>query len=159
MLEKLNNIDESVKLKTLNIWMFILVGIAIIWTGLIIFYVEKKTDKISNYRMPIIMVDSVGKIIDPSYTNLFPVSFVSQEKTNNKLPYVPLFESKDSYEIMDVIIVKFFYIRGVVIDKSGDRYTILYKDQSHIIQQISLPKEFLLSPTSRDLNPFSLLLD
>jgi hypothetical protein len=155
-------------IKSLNRWLIGLAVVIIIWAAGIIMYVDKKTSP-SNYPLPVIMVDSItGKVIDPAYTNLFHNSIfgeisndvnISDIKTS-KNAVKPLFEEKDSYNIKDFVIVNYFYVEGIVVNKSGNIYTIMYKDHNHVLQKVTLSKEFLLSPTSHNsVSPLSLLID
>jgi hypothetical protein len=159
---------DKTELIILNRWLIVLSVIIIIWAAGIIMYVDKKTS-ISNHPLPIIMIDvDTGKIIDPAYTNLFHDSVIGMVSKTFNISEVecstniskPMFEQKDNYNIGDFVIINYFYVEGIVSEKSGNEYTVIYKDHNHVLQKIKLSKEFLLSPTSRNsISPVSLLVD
>ena len=71
---------------------------------------------------------------------------------------------KDEYRFGDVVVIKYFYVEAVVMDRDrvlplGDSYTILYKDRNHVLQKITLPKTMLMAPVEGVLSPASLLVD
>lgn len=144
------------EIKSLNRWLIALVVIIIIWAAGIIMYVDKRTSS-SNHPLPIIMVDdNTGEIIDPAYTNLFNYSNINSQSNTIK----PLFEHKDHYNVKDFVVVNYFYIGGIVIDRSGDEYTIMYKDHNKVLQKFTISGEFLLSPISQtSVSPVSLFID
>jgi hypothetical protein len=159
--------DKS-DIKSLNRWLIGLTVIIIIWATVIIMYVDKKISP-SSYPLPVIMVDSdTGKVIDPAYTNLFHSSVfgeisndvnVSDITTSNNTRK-PLFEERESYNIKDFVIVNYFYVEGIIVSKSGNIYTVMYKDHNHVLQKVTLSREFLLAPTSHNsVSPLSLLID
>lgn len=101
------------------------------------------------------MVDAAtGKITNSAYSNLFPPQFVS----TNSAGAAPIYEQKGSYDVKDLVIVNYFFVEGIVVDKQGNNYTVMYKDHNRVLQKITVPKEFLLSPTADvKLNPAVLL--
>lgn len=168
-MEKTENVHKDIsELRDLNRWLIALSAIVIIWAAGIIMYMDKRTSP-SNHPLPIIMIDAdTGKIIDPAYTNLFPDNVIGTMPKNVNMSEIkdsdnatkPLFEKKDSYNIKDFVIINYFYVEGLIIDKSGDNYTVLYKDHNHVLQKIIISKEFLLVPTSKNsVSPVSLLVD
>jgi uncharacterized protein YpmB len=60
----------------------------------------------------------------------------------------PMLEQKDSYKKMDFVIINYFFVTGLVVDRQGNNYTIIYKDRNRVLQKVIVPKELLLSPTS-----------
>lgn len=161
-------LEDKTEIKTLNRWLIALAVIIILWAAGIIMYVDKRTSP-SNHPLPIIMVDvDTGKVIDPAYTNLFNNSIASKVSKNANMSDIkspanstkPLFEQKEFYNIKDFVVVNYFYVKGIVVERSGDDYTIMYKDHNHVLQKLTLSKELLLSPTSQNsLSPVSLLVD
>lgn len=161
-------LKDKTEIKTLNRWLIALAVIIILWAAGIIMYVEKRTSP-SNHPLPIIMVDAdTGRVIDPAYTNLFNNSVLNDiSKTVNmsdiKAPSnatKPLFEQKDHYNIKDFVVINYFYVEGIVVNRSGNEYTVMYKDHNHVLQKIDISVEFLLSPTSQNsVSPVSLLID
>ena len=159
--------DKS-EIKILNRWLIALAVIIILWAAGIIMYVDKRTSP-SNHPLPIIMVDAdTGKVIDPAYTNLFVHSLASEVSKNANMSDIsapenatkPLFEQKEFYNIKDFVVVNYFYVEGIIVDRSGDDYTVMYKDHNHVLQKLTLPKELLLAPTSKNsVSPVSLLVD
>lgn len=153
--------DEQIKktdaqLKHLNRWLIALVIFIVIWTlGVFIYLYQKPSPPIP--PVPFIAIDySNGKITNSAHTNLFPKSFGGQSKTNEYVS--PLFEQRSSYEKMDFVIINYFFIAGLVVDRQGDNYTVMYKDYNKVLQRIIVPVELLLYPTSSyGVNPASLL--
>lgn len=148
---------DTAQLKNLNRWLTGLIAFIVIWTIVIVFYVDKKTE--DQLPVPILMFDpSSGKITNLVYSNLFPTNFIASKelsKTNDTVK--PLFEQKDRYEKMEFVIINYFFISGLVIDQNDNNYTIMYRDYNRVLQKIIVPKEMLLSPTSSAVNPTALL--
>lgn len=149
---------DTAQLKNLNRWLIGLIAFIIIWSVAIIFYVDKKTEE--RLPVPILMFDpSSGKITNMAYSNLFPTNFIANpepSKTNEIVK--PLFEQKDRYEEMEFVIINYFFISGMVVERSGNNYTVMYRDYNRVLQKIIVPKEMLLSPTSSaGVNPTALL--
>jgi hypothetical protein len=162
-------INDTLEIKTLNRWLITLAVVIILWAAGIIMYVDKRTSPSDNHPLPIIMVDAdTGKVIDPAYTNLFnnslsndhskPVNMSDVRAPNNATK--SLFEQKEHYNIRDFVVINYFYVEGIVIDRVGDEYIVMYKDHNHVLQKLSISAKFLLSPTSQNsVSPVSLLID
>lgn len=148
---------DTVQLKNLNRWLLALVGFIIVWSVGIFFYIDKKPDP-TKPPIPVIMIDpTTGKVTNVAHAKIVPTTFVSLPKTTNEVSK-PMYEQKDSYEKMDFVIINYFFIAGLVVEKQGDNYTVMYKDYNRVLQRVIVPKEFLLSPTSAmAVNPASLL--
>lgn len=148
---------DTVQLQTLNRWLIGCVCFIVAWSIALFFYIDKKTQ--DRGPLPVIMVDpTTGKISNPQYTNLFPKNFVlpSDGKTNDVVK--PLYEQKDEYQKMDFVIINYFFIPGLIVDKSGDSYTVMYRNYNRDLETITVPREMLLSPTAAaGVNPASLL--
>lgn len=149
---------DKADLKSLNRWLGILVVFIILWGIGMFFYVEKKTEQVANRPIPVVMLDPAsGKITSIAYTNLVPSSFTAPAKTND-VSIHPSFEQKKSYENMDFVVINYFFVAGLVVEKNGNNYTVMYKDHNHVLQKTIVPVEMLLSPTSYNgVNPLSLL--
>lgn len=152
-----NTGKDTAQLKTLNRWLLGCLVFIIVWSVAIFFYVNKKTEEKS--PIPVIMVDpTTGKITNVSYTNLFPANFVAPTPTATNQVVKPMYEQKDSYEKMDFVIINYFFVSGLVVDKNGDNYTVMYRDYNRVLQKIIVPKELLLAPTeTAPVNPAALL--
>ena len=166
---------DTIQLKNLNEWLGVLVVFIILWSIGLLLYVDQKVDSTANHPLPVIVVDGPsGRINNAAYTNLFPPSMnvkagtietrpprvVNSTKTNVVTAPKPMFETRDSYEIREFVIVNYFYVEGIVTEKKGDDYTVMYKDHNHVLQKVTVPKSFLLVPTSyNNVNPVSLLVD
>lgn len=152
-----NRGGDTAQLKTLNRWLIGCLIFIIIWSITIFFYVNKRTEVKS--QVPIIMVDqTTGKITNLGYTNLFPSSFVSSPQSPTNEVVKPMYEQKDSYDKMDYVIINYFFIGGLVVDRNGDNYTVMYRDYNRVLQTVTVPKQMLLSPTAAaPVNPAALL--
>lgn len=141
---------DHAQLKTLNRWLMALVAFIVIWVAGLYFYIDTETHP--KPPIPVISIDPItGKITNAAQPKLLPNSTNTVAK--------PMFEQKDSYDKMDFVIINYFFISGLVVDRHGNDYTIMYKDSNHVIQKIIVPKELLLSPTSAyAVNPASLLV-
>lgn len=159
--------DKS-ELKILNRWLVVLTVAIILWAAGVIIYVDKRISPV-NHPLPIIMVDvNTGKVVDPAYTNLFHDSVIGQLAKEVSIADIkepsnatkPLFEHKDTYNVKDFVVVNYFYVEGIIVEKSGNNYTVMYKDHNHVLQKLTISKEFLLSPTSQNsVSPVALLVD
>jgi len=149
---------DTIQLKKLNRLAIGLIIFIMIWTVSIFLYIDKKTEE--KPPIPILMIDpSSGKITNMVYSNFFPTNLASQlqpSKTNEIVK--PLYEQKDTYDTMEFVIINYFFIGGMVVDKSGNNYTIMYRDYNRVLQKVIVPREMLLTPTSSaGVNPASLL--
>ncbi len=152
--------DEK-KVRTFGIWHFILVAFIIIWMVGAYTFLKEKVD-VTYDASPIIVLDSGGNI--NLLTNLFEPQLKTnavKSQTETNAMTMPSVVVKPEYHYGDIVIIKYFYVEGVVLGKSavGDDYTVVYKDHNHVLQKISLPRTMLLSPTNGALNPISLLID
>ena len=148
--------DDEKKMRSINSWYFVLVVFIIIWVIGAYVYLDKKADMSLNHP-PVVVLDSADGIM---LSNMFKVS-----GTNMQL-FPPtskqeMFEVREKYQFGDVVVVKFFYVEAVVLEKSAtsDQYTVMYKDHNHALQKISLPRTMLMYPRDGVLNPVSLLVD
>lgn len=150
---KVETPDEK-RIRNFNFWNAILIIFIVIWLAGAFVYLDKKTD-IKNPNPPIVVLDSADGLV---LSNMFSLG----EKTNQVFPDVTSkFELREKYDVGDIIVVKFFYVEGVIMEKNttSDSYTIIYKDHNHVLQLITLPRQFLLYPKAGVLNPVSLLVD
>ena len=147
--------DEK-KVRSSNFWYILLVAFIVLWMTGAYIYLDKKTD-VTIGNPPVIVLDAVNGIdmtnffrANPSQTQLYP--------TNN-IPR-PMFEVRENYNLGDVVVVKYFYVEAVVLEKqAGDSYVIMYKDHNHTLQKIAIPRTLLMYPADGVLNPVSLLVD
>lgn len=157
-----NESEDERRVRTINVWHFVLIVFIVIWMAGAYLYLNKKTE-LSLVTPPVLLVNG-------SNSNLDLTNFFGLAATNNPLiPSIkpltnstasPMFETKPRYDAGDVVVVKYFYVQAVIVEKVGqDSYAILYKDHNHVLQKIVLPKAFLLSLSAGTLNPFSLLID
>jgi hypothetical protein len=142
------------QLKKLNRLLVALVAFVLVWSVGMFFYIDRKPDA-PKPAIPVIMIDRVtGKVTNVEHAKLLPQ--LPPAKTNEVGK--SMFEQKDSYDKMDFVIINYFMIAGIVVDRTGNDYTIMYKDNNRVLQRIIVPKEFLLSPTAAyGVNPASLL--
>jgi hypothetical protein len=156
----------------LNRWLVGLVAFSIIYTMVIFTVVEQNQEKLLKGLTPITLVDP--STLRSSYTNLIHpqliqyatagASNIHKESTTNGTStnaFRPLFERKASYDVGDFAIVSYFYIQGVIVEKlPNDVYVVMYKDHNHVLQKVSISKDFIVVPTSNyAINPASLLVD
>jgi hypothetical protein len=155
-------VSEEKKLKSINLWYILLLSFILIWVAGAYIFLYKKTDAAYLNPPPIVLVEGLEGVSQKTFTNIFQINQTNTSNIISDVTTKPLFETKDHYELGDVIVVRYFYIKGVVIDRSypgGDTYTVLYKDHGHTLRTIKLPKEFLMTPTGGDLNAIFLLGD
>lgn len=152
--------DEK-KVRSFGIWQFLLVTFIVLWMVGAYVFLEQKT-RSNSTTIPVVVLDNVNGVDFSNFTkigsNTSTIYFTKKNELNNR----PDFECKDNYSMGDIVVVKYFYVEAVVIDKSlpsGNAYTILYKDHNHVLQKIILPKEMLMAPAEGVLNPVSLLVD
>ena len=153
-------LDEK-KVKNIGVWHFILVAFIVIWMAGAYVFLEQKTRTIVA-NPPVVVLDSTAGIDFSNFaqigTNASRIYLSKDNEQRNR----PDFEVKERYEIGEIIVVKYFYVEAVIVDKTlpiGNAYTILYKDHNHVLQKITLPREMLMAPAEGVLNPVSLLVD
>ena len=150
--------SDSIKIKQLNRWLILLVVFIVIWTIGLFVYVHNKSEPTIKPHTPVIVVDSAtGKITNGTYSNLFPRAMTTPVASTNSNK--PAFEVKEQYQVMDFVVINYFFIEGLIIAKNGnDDYTVMYKDHNRTLQTIVVNRELLLSPSPGTLiNPASLL--
>ena len=150
----MDNRDQT-NFTTLNRWLIALVIGIIIWIIGIVILIEQKADRTIMSTPPVIPKILSSNVVASA------TATVTTIKSNSFNKVKPLFEQKKSYDVQDVIIINHFWVEGIVVEKLNENtYTIMYKDHNHVLQKITLPKEFLLSPTSKNsISPISLLVD
>ena len=158
----MDDIHDKTKLKRLNVWLGILVVSIILWTIGIFVYMETRITSVIAKTIPLVLVNtSTGKIDSTLYSNMFPANMVSSNTnvlTNTIAPHI--FKERTEFDQYEMVIIKYFYTPALVMEKSNNKYILIYKDHNHILHTITLPIEMLLSPSSSDLvNPISLLVD
>jgi hypothetical protein len=143
--------DEK-KIRHVNFWYVVLVVFIVVWMGGSFLYLNHQTHDLAN-NPPVAILDAAGGI---------DLSILSKTGTNQHAGKIPLFTVKETYEFGDTIIIKYFYVKAVVLGKSatlGDSYEVIYKDHNHVLQKIILPRMMLLAPEEGTLPPSSLLVD
>ena len=154
-MENQNVSADSAQLKQLNRWLLLLVVFIAIWSIGVVFYVQKRTEKPESPNIPLVQVDlNSGKITNASHANIVPkpVAGVSPSKS--------VYRQKETYQLMDFVIINYFFVEGMVIekDKNGETYTVLYKNYEGTLQKITVPRDFLIVPSEGTVvNPASLL--
>lgn len=145
---------NSAQIKNLNRWLMGLLAFIIIWSVGILIYVQKKADDVTPH-VPVVMVDvGTGRVTNNSYANLFPKSIASNTMAHAKSAY----ERKEVYQVFDYVIINYFFVEGMVIERDGENYTVLYKTYDRTLQRIIVPRELLLSPSPGTIvNPASLI--
>lgn len=144
---------DTDQLKQLNRWLLLLVVFIIVWALGMVFYVQKRTEAPPKPLTPLVAVDTIsGKVTNSSYVNLFPKAIANGSPS--KLAY----EQRETYQVMDFVIINYFFVEGLVVEKKGDDYTVMYKDEKGTLQKIIVPRELLIAPASGTVvNPASLL--
>jgi hypothetical protein len=145
---------DTDQLKQLNRWLFLLVIFIVVWALGMVFYVQKRTEPPAKPITPLVAIDTTsGKVTNSSYVNLFPKAISGGSPS--KLAY----EQRESYQVMDFVIINYFFVEGLVVEKKGDDYTVMYKNEEGTLQKITVPKELLIAPASGTVvNPASLLV-
>lgn len=155
--EQKNGTDDERKVRNINIWHFFLIAFIVIWVTGAYFCLSKKPD-----------LSLTNSLLDSKPTNFenlftfFPTnnSFIHRGQSLTNPLSASIFYTKHSYKPGDVVIVKYFHVQAVILEKVGqDSYCIIYKDHNHVLQKIVLPKIFLLFPSVGILPLFSLLID
>ena len=140
-MDNVNVPKESDQLNSLNRLLALLVAFIIGWSVFIFFYVQKRTDDLKPTPQIVYLDPNSGTITNTAYANLFPHTAVSHPSGGK-----PLYEEKSSYEVMDYVIINYFFVEGLVVDKKGDNYTVMYKDYNRVLQRIIVPRQMLLVP-------------
>ena len=143
---------DSHQLKNLNRWLTGLVVFIIIWTIGVLLVIKKK-DESAPYT-PVVMVDSAsGKITNSTYVNLFPKGIAAPV-----IPKNSAYQRKEVYQVMDYVIINYFFVEGLVVERNGENYTVMYKDENQVLQKVIVPRELLMSPSPGTVvNPASLI--
>ena len=131
--------DEK-KVRHFNYWYLLLIGFIVVWMVGSFIYLNPKTYDVTS-NSPVTILDAAGGI------NLSALTQTETNYTKATLQCVV----RDHYVFGDIVIIKFFQIRAVVLDKaatSSDSYNIIYKDHVHTLQRITLPRAMLLSPAN-----------
>jgi hypothetical protein len=157
------NASVEKSIKKLNVWLGIMVGFIVLYSIVMLITIDQKTEKALQMH-PVVMIDPATlALTSDSYTNLIhPIALRPPLTTNAPtIDPKPMFEQKESYEIGDFVVVNFFYVETIIVEKlPKDYYRLMYKDHEHVLQTIDLHKQFLLAPTSYNVvSPVSLLVD
>ena len=138
-------IEKSIK--KLNRWLIGLIVFIIVYS-LLVLYIITPTIVPDNHSNISMGIDSI------SYSNInnpviLQTNLISLVITNITPVFSTMFTQKDSYEIGDFVIVNFFYIEGIIIEKiSTNRYKVLYRNNFRALTTVVLRKELLLVPVS-----------
>ena len=152
--------EEQKQIRRLNQWIVVLFVFGVVWTiGMFIYFDFQPREKMSN-MFPIIIVDSEsGKIVSSFYTN-FPTPeppLVADPTKQTNSPCKPIFEQKETYNVGDFVVIKYFYTGGIVVGKRDSNYSIVYRSDNRL-ESIDVPGGLLLSPTSaHGIDPFCLI--
>lgn len=154
--------DDESKIKSMNILHIVLVIFIVSWILGGAYYLASSD--------AILILDPVPKLIGDKDSSNDINDFISlpHNLLSNSAPInistnevsKPKFKIKDSYKFGDIVVIRFFYTVGVIIDKSiptGDSYVVLYRDENNVLEKINLPKDMLLSPPAGMVNPLSLI--
>jgi hypothetical protein len=143
---------DSHQLKNLNRWLAGLVVFIIIWTVGVLAVVKKKDEP--QPHTPVVTVnESSGKVTNPTYVNLFPKGIAAPV-----IPKNPAYQRKEVYQAMDLVIINYFFVEAIVIERNGENYTVMYKDENRVLQKVIVPRELLMSPSPGTVvNPASLI--
>jgi len=149
------SVDEK-QVRSFEIWYLVLVAFIVVWIMGAYVYLDKKTD-VTIGNPPVVVLDAVNGV---NLTNFFQVnSNQTQLYPKNPLPH-PMFTIREQYEVGEIIVVKYFYVEAVVVEKqANDFYVVMYKDHNHVLQKLALPRAMLMYPAEGVLNPVSLLVD
>jgi len=134
--EKFTTEDER-KVKNINVWSFFLLLFVVVWMAGSYIYLNRRADV---SIPPVIILDEAQKI---GLTNShFPPKNPTAAKSS--------FEIRETYNVGDTVIVSYFYVEGIVVKKSalGDEYTIMYENHNHTLELITLPRTFLMAPST-----------
>jgi hypothetical protein len=144
---------DTDQLKQLNRWLFLLVIFIVVWALGMVFYVQKRTEPQVTPVVPLVSVDATtGKITNNAAVNLFPPTIAKGA------PKKSAYEQRESYQVIDFVIINYFFVEGLVLEKKGDEYTVLYKNEAGTLEKITVPKELLIAPASGTVvNPASLM--
>lgn len=129
-----NDLQVDKQVKQINTYICMLVLITILWAIVSFWYISEKQI-------------SIPKFID-TLTN--PTNEVVTGGTSTNISIKP---TDQSYNKHDIVIIKFFFIEGIIIEKTKDLYVILYKDQHNVLQKITLPEDLLFKPSAELLFP------
>lgn len=164
--------NADIKIKSLNRWLAILVIFMVLYSAAMLVLIDNKTERAIQMAHPVVIIDpATMQINSTAYTNLIhPIAM----RTNPAVVDIatnaiaekaeapkPMFEQKENYEVGDFVVVNFFYVETIIVEKlPKDYYRLMYKDHNHSLQVLTLHKQFLLAPTSYNVvSPVSLLVD
>ncbi len=147
---------DNEQLKKLNQLLVLLVVFIVVWTIGMVAYVEIRTEPPAPVKLPVVTVDMAsGKITNSAYANLFPRRLVG---TSGKLVNPPVYEQKESYQVTDFVVINYFFVEGLIVEKRGENYTIMYKDHNSVLQQITVHRDLLMAPAAQTVvNPAALI--
>lgn len=156
-----NQTTDNQELATLNKWIVGSIIFIAIWMLASTYYLVQKVDVISKKPIPVLVVDgSNGTFIDMEHSNVFTKVIPKTNAIALSEKSSPMFEQKSSYEINDLVIINYFFIEGIVVDKNSDDYTIMYKDHNRRLDKITVSKSLLFIPNSKTwINHASLLAE
>lgn len=136
---------ETTQITILNRWLIGLVVFIIVWSSSMFFYMKPRPDV--SATPPAITLSSNSTV----YSNSVPLkSLVKNTNTVN-----PEFVKKDSYVPQEIVVINYFYVKAIVLEKHGKNYKVMYEDFNRDLQITTIPGDMLLSPTSAAANPFS----
>jgi hypothetical protein len=143
---------DSNQLKNLNRWLAGLVVFIIIWTVGVLAVVQHK-DEPKAYTPVVIVDEATGKVTNPTYVNLFPKGIAAPV-----IPKNTAYQRREVYQVMDFVIINYFFVEGIVMERNGENYTVMYKDENRVLQKVIVPRELLMSPSpGTAVNPASLI--
>ena len=145
-----------------------MLGFILVYSFVMIGMVDHKAETYIKDTPSIILIDpdnTTAALIPSGMSNIIHPMFSVREVSTNASPVPktetsPAFKMKESYQRGDLVIVNYFYVEAIVVEKLvGDKYLVMYKDHNHVLQQTCLHRDFLLSPAPGTVSPVSLLVD
>lgn len=134
------------QLRSWNWILWILIVFIGMWFYAVLLSINTKTKSIESQM---IYMDAIPPNILNSPKSLMNTSIVPSN--------ISVYNQSATYETGDVVVVKFFNIKGVIIERlSGKRYSVLYKNNDHSLNTVTLPAEFIMKPSATMLDPYSL---
>jgi len=144
---------DSAQLNNLNRWLVALIVFIGVWTIGMIVYVQYKTEPSQAAVTPLVQVDTTsGKVTNAAYVNLFPKAIATGKIVKSA------YERREVYQVMDFVIINYFFVEGLIVEKNGSDYTVLYKNEEGTLQKITVSRELLIAPAAGTVvNPASLM--
>lgn len=130
--------SDQKNIKYSRILYALVITFVITWMGGVYLYLKDRFDPPHLHDVPVIERGDYA----------FGEFYTKEYWDSNPPPVKPSdYTILEKYNIGDIVTIRYFFIEGVVMDKSiptGDNYSVLYRDKNHTLQKIILPRRMLM---------------